>query len=139
MPTDLDEQVSRTLETDVLLLSLLPELLVDLQELGTSADQIVSALHSAGIKPKANVLGLGCGKGAAPVALAERLELRVEGIDALPSFLEAARTLAAECSVSSKCDFRKGDIRDQGMPVISPRCCSCPCLQYLKRELAPLK
>ncbi|MEE8585961.1 MAG: class I SAM-dependent methyltransferase [Acidobacteriota bacterium] len=81
------------------------------RRLGTSADQIVSALHSAGVEPGSTVLDLGCGKGAVAVALAERLALRVEGIDAFPPFLDAARALAQERGISSRCVFREGDIR----------------------------
>ncbi len=112
MTSGLDEQVARTMEADVRLLPVLPQLLVDLQELGTSADQVVSALYSAGVEPASTVLDLGCGKGAVAVALAERLAVRVEGIDAFPPFLEAARALASVRGVSSRCVFRKGDIRN---------------------------
>ena len=111
MTSDLDEWVARTMEANVRLLPLLPELLADLWELGTSADQVATAMHSAGVEPESTVLDLGCGKGAVAVALAERLALRVEGIDAFPPFLEAARALAAERGVSSRCVFRQGDIR----------------------------
>lgn len=111
MTPELDEQVALTMEADVPILPLLPELLADLHELGTSADLIVSALRSAGVEPGSTVLDLGCGKGAVAVALAERLDLRVEGIDAFPPFLEAARALAEERGVSSSCVFREGDIR----------------------------
>ncbi len=109
--TDLEESVAHSMETDTRLLPLLPELLADLSELGTSSGQIVSMLQSAGVQPGATVLDLGCGKGAVAVALAERLGLQVEGVDAFPPFLEAARTLAAERGVDSKCVFRQGDIR----------------------------
>ena len=111
MTSDLEESVARAMETEVRLLPLLPELLVDLWELGTSADQIVSVLRPVGLEPESTVLDLGCGKGAVAVALAERLDLRVEGIDAFPPFLESARTIATERGVSSKCLFRQGDIR----------------------------
>ena len=111
MTSDLDESVARAMETDVQLLPLLPELLTDLWELGASAEQIVSALKSVGVEPESTVLDLACGKGAVAVALAERLGLRVEGIDAFPPFLQAARRLAAERGVSSRCGFRHGDLR----------------------------
>ncbi len=111
MTSDLDESVARAMEADVQLLPLLPELLTDLWELGASAEQIVSAVKAVGVEPESTVLDLACGKGAVAVALAERLGLRVEGIDAFPPFLQAARRLAAERGVSSRCGFRHGDLR----------------------------
>lgn len=99
------------MEADVRLLPVLPSLLTDLSELGPSPEQVVSALQAVGVEPESLVLDLGCGKGAVAVALAERLRLRVEGIDALPPFLQCARALARERGVASRCRFRKGDIR----------------------------
>ncbi len=112
MSADLQEEVARTMETTVRLLPLLPELLKDLQELGTPADKVAAALRASGVKKGAAVLDLGCGKGAVAAALAEQLALRVAGIDAFPPFLEAARALAAEKGVGSSCLFREGDIRN---------------------------
>ena len=50
---------------------------------------------------------------AEPVALAEQLGVRVEGIDAFHPFLQAARALATERGVSHRCRFEQGDIRDR--------------------------
>lgn len=111
MTGNIEACIAWSMETEVRLLPLLPDLLADLRELGTSAEQVVSALSSAGVKAESSVLDLGCGKGAVAVALAERLRLRVEGIDAVSSFVEAARELAAERGVGSACTFRRGDIR----------------------------
>ena len=111
MTPDLDESVARAMEADVRLLPLLPELLSDLWELGPSAEQVVAALESVDVGPDATVLDLACGKGAVAVALAERLGVRVEGIDAFQPFLQAARALAAERGVSHRCRFEQGDIR----------------------------
>jgi len=111
MTPDIHESVAQAMEADVGLLPVLPELLADLWELGTSCEQIVSALQSVGLESDSLVLDLGCGKGAVAVALAERLGLRVEGVDAFPPFLQAARTLAMERGVSSRCRFRLEDIR----------------------------
>jgi SAM-dependent methyltransferase len=109
---DLDESVAQAMEADVRLLPLLPELLTDLWELGPSAEQVVAALESVRLKPDSTVLDLACGKGAVAVALAERLGVRVEGIDAFQPFLQAARALAAERGVSHRCRFEQGDIRN---------------------------
>ena len=111
MTPDVDESVARAMEADVRLLPVLPGLLIDLSELGSSSEQIVSAFQAVGVGPESLVLDLGCGKGAVAVALAERLGLRVEGIDAFPPFLQCARALAKERGVASRCRFWKGDIR----------------------------
>lgn len=108
---DVGESIARAMETDVRLLPVLPSLLVDLSELGPSPEQIVSAFQAVGMEPGSRVLDLGCGKGTVAVALAERLGLRVEGIDAFPPFLQSAHALAKERGVASRCRFRKGDIR----------------------------
>lgn len=79
---DVGESIARAMEIDVRLLPVLSGLLVDLSELGPSPEQIVSAFQAVGMEPGSRVLDLGCGKGTVAVALAERLGLRVEGIDA---------------------------------------------------------
>ena len=71
----------------------------------------MSAFQAVGVESDSLVLDLGCGKGAVAVALAERLGLRVEGIDAFAPFLQSARELAKERGVASRCRFRKGDMR----------------------------
>lgn len=112
MTLDLDESVAQAMETDVRLLPLLPELLADLWELGPSAEDVVAALESVGVAPNAAIFDLACGKGAVAVALAERLGVRVEGIDAFQPFLDAARALATERGISHSCRFQQGDIRN---------------------------
>jgi len=111
MTLDLDGSIAQAMEADVRLLPVLPELLADLWELGPSAEQVVSALDAVGVEPESTVLDLACGKGAVAVALAQRLGVRVEGIDALPPFLQAARSLAMERGVGDRCRFGQGDIR----------------------------
>ena len=108
---DVDGSIAHAMETDVRLLPLLPELLADIWELGTSSEDVIAALQSAGAESGSTALDLGCGKGAVAVALAERLGLGVEGVDAFAPFLESARGLAKDRGVSSKCVFREGDIR----------------------------
>jgi SAM-dependent methyltransferase len=98
------------MEVDIHLLPLLPELLADLQGLGSRPDEIADALEAAGAPAGASVLDLGCGKGAVSVAVAERLGARVLGVDAFPPFLESAHALAAERGFAGRCTFREGDI-----------------------------
>lgn len=111
MSSTLAEQIAWSLDAKPQLLPVMPELLADLWELGTSAEEVVSALRSAGVKPGDTALDLGCGKGAVSVALAT-LGLQVEGVDAFPAFVEAARALAADREVESRCTFREADMRE---------------------------
>lgn len=113
MDRGIAEEIARTLETEPRLLPVLPELLADLDELGTSAEEIVAALRAGGVPRGGRALDLGCGKGAVAVALAERLGLAVDGIDAFPPFLESARALAEARGVGGSCSFREGDLRER--------------------------
>jgi len=111
MKDELSREVARTLEVDPELLPYVPELLADLAELGTSAHQVVECVRAAGVKPGETALDLGCGKGTVAVALAERLGLVVEGVDAMPDFVRSARALAARHGVGARCTFREADLR----------------------------
>jgi SAM-dependent methyltransferase len=98
------------MEVDIRLLPLLPELVADLQGLGSRPDEIAEVLRAAAVPDGASVLDLGCGKGALSVTLAERLGARVLGVDAFPPFLEAARALASARGVADRCTFREADV-----------------------------
>jgi hypothetical protein len=50
MNSDLDALIAHSLDADPRLLPLLPELLADLTELGTFAEQIVTVLRDAGLE-----------------------------------------------------------------------------------------
>ncbi len=110
MKKDLQHLIADSLECDERLLPLMPELLEDLQSLGTDPGMVVTLLERK-IGPDCHVLDLACGKGAVSVALAARLGCRVTGVDGMISFIEAARKLAQEHDVNHLCDFKTGDIR----------------------------
>jgi 2-polyprenyl-3-methyl-5-hydroxy-6-metoxy-1,4-benzoquinol methylase len=95
------------------ILRFVPELLQDLDALGSDPKLVVAWLDESGLRgPKIRVLDLGCGKGAVAVAVADRLGCRVRGVDALPAFLEAARRQALARGVGALCTFEAGDLRD---------------------------
>jgi 2-polyprenyl-3-methyl-5-hydroxy-6-metoxy-1,4-benzoquinol methylase len=108
----LEEQVATALETTPELLPFLPELLADLDELGTEARDIVELLRPLGLPAGARVLDLGCGKGTVALALARELGLRVLGVDGFAPFVEEARRRAEERGLSALCEFRQGDLRE---------------------------
>lgn len=101
------------METDEATLPLLPELLAGLDALGSDPDEVVAALDRLGAAAGWRALDLGCGKGAASLALAERLGCEVLGIDAFPPFLDSARLAAIRRGVASRCRFERGDIRER--------------------------
>lgn len=58
-----DEMVAYALEAPPELLPFLPELLADLDELGSDAAQIAGILRDLPLPPTTQVVDLGCGKG----------------------------------------------------------------------------
>jgi SAM-dependent methyltransferase len=105
-----DEMVAYALEAHTSLLPYLPELLMDLQELGSDAEAVVRALDGLGLDNSSTVVDLGCGKGAVAVEIAEALNLKVLGIDLFEPFIECCREQAESRGVSDLCRFVHGNI-----------------------------
>ncbi len=101
---------SMDIEDQPEVLSLLPELLADVDALGSEPGVIVDALRPLGIGADHVIADLGCGKGSVSIALAESLGCRVVGIDAMEAFIEAAGRSAEAQGVADLCDFRVGPI-----------------------------
>jgi len=109
MKPDLD--VAATLECEPELLPYLPEILQDFDELGSDPRCLIELLESEGLEDNIAVaLDLCCGKGATSIALAKRFGMRIDGIDAIESFIESARSAAAAAGVSELCRFTTGDL-----------------------------
>lgn len=95
------------------ILGFVPELLQDLWELGSDPKLIVRWLRDEGLAgAQTRVLDLGCGKGAVALAVAEALGCRVDGVDALPEFVEVARGQARRLGLGRLCRFELGDLRE---------------------------
>jgi SAM-dependent methyltransferase len=105
-----DEMIAYALEANTALLPYLPELLADLEELGSNAQAITSAIDNLNLARSTTVVDLGCGKGAVAVAVAQGLHFRVFGIDLFEPFIESCRALAVRQDVSELCHFIQGDI-----------------------------
>jgi len=105
-----DEMIAYALEAHITLLPYLPELLADLEELGSNAEAITSVLDDLNLIKSATVVDLGCGKGAVAVEIAQRLNLKVLGIDLFEPFIENCKKLAKRQDVSELCHFIHGDI-----------------------------
>ena len=105
-----DEMVAYALEAPTALLRYLPELLADLEELGSDAEAIAGVLDDLNLTKSTTVVDLGCGKGAVAVEVAEDLNLNVLGIDLFEPFIESCKELAESRRVSELCHFIHGDI-----------------------------
>jgi 2-polyprenyl-3-methyl-5-hydroxy-6-metoxy-1,4-benzoquinol methylase len=105
--------LAKSLETTPSFLPYLPELLVDLWDLGCSLEQIVEMVGQLNLPShKTRVLDLGCGKGAISISLAKEFAFNTTGIDSCKAFLEIAIQKAEEFQVSHLCNFEVGDIRE---------------------------
>jgi ubiquinone/menaquinone biosynthesis C-methylase UbiE len=103
---------SLTAETTELL-PFLPYLLQDFWELGSEPDVVAELIGKhVGITASTRILDLACGKGAVSVKIAQKLNVKVKGIDLLPAFVEYAAQKAKEYGVSDLCDFTVGDINE---------------------------
>jgi SAM-dependent methyltransferase len=106
-----DLDVAATLECEPELLPYLPEILQDVDELGSDPQRLIECLEVAyAADDIRDALDLCCGKGAISIALAERFGMRIEGLDAVDAFLESARAAAADAGVSELCRFASGDL-----------------------------
>jgi cyclopropane fatty-acyl-phospholipid synthase-like methyltransferase len=104
------EMVAYALEIDQALLPFAPELLADLDELGSDTDLIVEAVQALQLPKTARVLDLGCGKGETAIAIASTLGLKVLGVDLFAPFIELCRERAEQAGVEQRCIFRCTDI-----------------------------
>ena len=109
-----EEKLARSLSWETTeLLPFLPYLLQDFWELGSDpavmADMIKKYVTISG---DTRVLDLACGKGAVAVKVAQRLRVRVKGIDLMPEFIEYAAQKAKEYDVGDLCEFLTDDINE---------------------------
>jgi len=109
-----EERLVRSLSWETTdLLPFLPYLLQDFWELGSDPDLIEDVISRyIRISDKTRILDLACGKGAVTVKVAQKLRVRVKGIDLMPEFLEYAMKKAKEFDVEGLCEFVLGDINE---------------------------
>ncbi len=81
MNSQLEREIAGSLDADPVLIPFLPELLADLDELGSSAEQVVGVLAPLALPRAARVLELGCGKGVVAVRLASEFGFSVLAVD----------------------------------------------------------
>jgi SAM-dependent methyltransferase len=109
---DLHFQVARSLDADPELLPYLPELFMDMEELGAEVEQIVDVIRPLDLPRGSRVLDLGCGKGAVALALADIFGHHVDGYDATWEFVEHASRKAYRLGLDDRCRFEQADVRD---------------------------
>ena len=104
------EMIAYALVVDPELLPLIPDLLADLDELGSDAELIIEVLADLRLPNSTRVIDLGCGKGAIAVKIAAMLGFHVDGIDLFEPFIIGCRERAAVAGVSDHCRFQCADI-----------------------------
>lgn len=99
--------------TDPRLYPYLPELLLDLDDLGAVPALIEQLLSDHGNPAgPARVLDLGCGKGSVSLHLLQRHPWTALGLDGMPAFVERARARANALGLTESCRFEVADIRE---------------------------
>lgn len=102
--------IAYALEIAPQILPFAPELLADLDELGSNADLIVEALQTLHLPKTTRVIDLGCGKGALTFAIAKHFGWQVLGVDLFTPFIAGCREQADAEGLSHLCQFMCGDI-----------------------------
>lgn len=108
---ELVRAIAESMDAEPELVPFLPVLLADLEDLGARARDVVAVLAHAALSPGQTGLDLGCGKGAAALAVAETFLVSVEGVDGLAPFVRHAETRARERGLADRCRFAVGDVR----------------------------
>ena len=109
-----EEKLARSLTYETVeILPFLPYLLQDFWELGSEPDQIAELIKKyINISGETEILDLACGKGAVSVKVAQKLGVKVKGIDLIPEFIEYARQKVREFYVDDLCEFLIDDINE---------------------------
>lgn len=88
----------------------IPELHKGLWELGSMPEHIIELIARNDLGKDKNVIDLGCGKGAVLVKLTKQFDIKANGIDIVPEFIEEASHYAKIYGVSDKIIFKAEDI-----------------------------
>ena len=109
-----EEKLARSLSWETTeLLPFLPYLLQDFWELGSDPDVMAEMIGKyIDISDGTKILDLACGKGAVSVKVAQKLQVKVKGIDLMPEFIEYALLKAKEYNVCGFCEFLIDDINE---------------------------
>jgi len=104
--------LSLTAETTELL-PFLPYLLQDFWEIGSNPDVMIELIDKyVNLPNNVMILDLACGKGAVSIKVAQKLRIKVKGIDLTSEFIEFAAQKAKEFNVDDLCEFVVDDINE---------------------------
>ena len=106
-----DEAIADYFRVHPTIARFIPALLADLWEIGSDPEWTVEVLRAHGIGPESQVLDLGCGKGAAAIAIAEALGARIVGVEFQPAFVEVAQREVVRRGLTEQVTIRCEDIR----------------------------
>jgi SAM-dependent methyltransferase len=106
-------KIASYFHVDPEIVSFIPELLADFDELGSFPETIVALLRDAWSTDETGcVLDLGCGFGAVTRAIAREFQCQVTGVDMLEAFVAEADRRAKAAGLGHLCHFRCDDIRN---------------------------
>jgi cyclopropane fatty-acyl-phospholipid synthase-like methyltransferase len=105
-------ELAASMDASVELLSLLPELFSDLEDLGARERDVLAVLAVIELPDRARVLDLGCGKGSALISLAQRHGIEGLGVDGFAPFLEHAKARSMALGLGERLSFERTDVRE---------------------------
>jgi len=114
MKKEVEEKLACSLTAETTeLVPFLPYLLQDFWELGSDPGAMVKLIEEyVDLSENTRVLDLACGKGAISVKIAQKLRIKVKGVDLLPAFTDFAVQKAEEYNVGDLCEFTIDDINE---------------------------
>jgi SAM-dependent methyltransferase len=107
----LAKSIAESVDATPALLAVLPELVEDLQSLGSIPELVCDLLKKAGCRKSWRILDFACGKGAVAVAAAERFRCKVTGVDGFAPFIRSAKAFARERKVNALTTWKVQDVR----------------------------
>ena len=106
----LEIDVSRSMDAEPLLYPFLPYLMQDIHELGVRTKDIMGLFAQLPKSAIEKVLDLGCGKSPTLPKLVHTYQCSGQGIDAVPAFIEEAKRMCDQESLSDNLSYAVHDI-----------------------------
>ena len=107
----LSEELAATMDASAELLPWLPELFIGQEDLGVRAKDALALLSVVDLPAGGSVLDLGCGKGAALIAVVERYGCSGVGLDGVQPFIEHASERSTSLGLDGRVRFLCEDVR----------------------------
>ena len=112
--TEIAEKLAGSLTAETTdLLPYLPYLLQDFWELGSEPNLMTDLIKKhVDLSENTRILDLACGKGAVSIKIAQKLQVKIKGIDLIPEFIDFSKEKAKELNIGHLCSFIVGDINE---------------------------